>query len=102
MISLLEQKQKEMVVLCRTFRVLRLDVFGSVTNQRLDPTHSDIDFVVEFLSCDPKTHYECYFGLLEGLEQLFGRQVDLVEYPSLRNPYFIQALEASRESVYAA
>ncbi len=102
MIALLEEKQKEIVDLCNTFRVLRLDVFGSVTNHTFDPTHSDIDFVVAFLPCDTKMHYECYFGLLEGLEQVFERQVDLVEYSSLRNPYFIQSLEASRENVYAA
>jgi len=100
--ALLKEKQQEIYDLCRTFLVRRLDVFGSVTSQTFDPSRSDIDFVVEFLPCDSKTHYECYFGLLEGLEQLFTRKVDLVEYPSLRNPYFVQALEASREGIYAA
>lgn len=100
--SLVHDKQQEIQELCRAFGVRRLDVFGSVTNHSFDPARSDIDFVVEFLPCDPKTHYEYYFGLLEALELLFNRHIDLVEYPSLRNPYFIEMLEASRETVYAA
>lgn len=68
----------------------------------LRPDRSDLDFLVEFQAMPPTEHARCYFGLLEDLEALFQRPVDLVEVPSLRNPYFLEAIEPTRELLYAA
>lgn len=38
--------------------------------------------------------------MAEALEALFGRRVDLVTERSIRNPYFRQTVEASRQRVY--
>ena len=43
-----------------------------------------------------------YFGLLEALEALFGRPVDLVMTAAIKNPYFLQGIEPSRTLLYAA
>jgi len=43
-----------------------------------------------------------YFGLLEALERLFGRRVDLLTRRSLRNPYFVHSVEKTRQVLYAA
>ena len=43
-----------------------------------------------------------YFGLLEALEQLFQRPVDLVVRSAIKNPYFLQAVEDTRAAVYEA
>lgn len=43
-----------------------------------------------------------YFGLLEGLEQLFGRPVDLVVASAIRNPYFRESVERTKALLYAA
>jgi predicted nucleotidyltransferase len=40
--------------------------------------------------------------LLESLEQLFGRPVDLVVESAIKNPYFRQAIEPTRVLLYAA
>ena len=102
MLALIEEKKDSINGLCRRFDVLKLDIFGSATVDTFDDSRSDLDFAVLFAACSPQEHYENYFGLLEGLEQLLQRPVDLVEYQALRNPYFIRSLEASRKAVYAA
>lgn len=40
--------------------------------------------------------------MLEALEQMFSRPVDLVTAASLRNPFFKQRLEQTRSLLYAA
>ena len=42
------------------------------------------------------------FGLLESLEALFGRHVDLVVASAITNPYFQETVEKSRTLLYAA
>ena len=99
--ELIEAKRAELSRLCAEYRVRRLEVFGSATRHDFDPSSSDLDFLVEFRSLALSEYADCYFGLLESLVALFGRQVDLVEIPALRNPYFIAAIEPTREVVYA-
>ena len=50
----------------------------------------------------PVASADAYFGLLEDLEVLFARRIDLVMSDAVANPYFRERLDASRESVYAA
>ena len=80
----------------------RLEVFGSAADGTFDPDRSDLDFLVEYLSLAHGMHYEAYFGLLESLETLFDRRVDLVDVSCLRNPYFIDAVNESRRVIYEA
>ena len=69
---------------------------------KVEPAHSDIDFLVEFRQDDPGSLFHRYFGLQEALEQLFGRKIDLVSAGALSNPYFIAAVNQSRQPVYAS
>lgn len=102
MIAFLETKRSEVAALCKRYRVRRLEVFGSATGKHFDPDRSDLDFLVEFKPLPRGQRAEAYFGLLEGLQQLFQRHVDLVMTRAITNPYFHQAIENSREVVYAA
>ena len=87
--------------LCRRFRVSRLELFGSAANGQYRPAESDLDFVVDFQVEAPAEGYaDAYFGLLEALEQLFGRLVDMVVRSAIRNPYFLQSVEETRTSIY--
>jgi predicted nucleotidyltransferase len=88
--------------LCRRFHVRRLDVFGSVATGDDRPGESDIDFLVEFERLEPGTLADTYFGLLEALQDLFGRPVDLVDSTAIRNPYFRESVDESKRLVYAA
>ena len=99
---ILKAKQKELEALCAQFGVRSLEVFGSVMTDRFDPESSDLDFLVD-MEIDPRaTLAHRYFGLLEDLETLFGRHVDLVMTGAIRNPYFLEAIERSRTLLYAA
>ena len=59
-----------------------------------------MDFFVALDESSPAEYTENYFGLAHELERLFGRRVDLVTERSVRNPYFRQVLEATRQLVY--
>lgn len=91
----------EIAALCRRFCVRRLDVFGSAATGAFDPATSDVDLLVSF---DPAaTDYAgCFFGLLEGLEALFGRPVDLVTEQSIANPYLRRQIMAVRRTLFRA
>ena len=102
MTALVESKLAEIAELCREHRVRRLDVFGSAAGEHFDPQTSDLDFLVEFLPLERGTQADTYFGLLEGLQALFGRPVDLVMARAIRNRYFLEAVEAGRKMLYAA
>ncbi len=47
-------------------------------------------------------YFGAYFTLKEGLEEIFGRQGDVVSVTSIRNPYFRDEVMRTRELVYAA
>ena len=102
MIALIEKSRPEVAVLCSRFGVQSLEVFGSAADGKFDPSHSDIDFLVEFSQDDAGSLFHRYFGLLEALEQLFHRKVDLVSASALSNPYFIATVNQSRQTVYAS
>jgi len=98
-----QAKQAELAELCTRYRVRRLELFGSATREAgFDDATSDLDFLVEFEPLERGEHADAYFGLLEGLQELFGRPVDLVMTGAITNPYFLEAIAAQREVLYAA
>ena len=99
---LIEMKCPELARLCAQYHVHRLELFGSATGTGFHADTSDLDFLVEFHDLSPREHAAAFFGLLEGLQNLFGRPVDLVELRAIRNPYFLQAVEQTRTLLYAA
>ena len=86
--------------LCRRYRVRRLDLFGSAATGQVFSEPSDLDFVVEFEPLPAGVYANTYFGLLEALQQLFDMPVDLVVESAIRNPYFLEAVEATRTPLY--
>jgi uncharacterized protein len=100
--ELIESRMSGLRALCERRRVERLALFGSALRDDFDEDHSDLDFCVVFRSMPPDEHAESYFGLLEDLEALFARRVDLVEIGAVRNPYLRREIEAGQETLYAA
>jgi predicted nucleotidyltransferase len=93
----------EVRALCEKYRVKRLAIFGSAVKGTFDPEKSDLDFVVEFFDIrHPETGEDTYFGLKFALEDLFQRNIDLVEWEAKLKPYFRQALEQTQRDLYAA
>jgi predicted nucleotidyltransferase len=102
MIDLIERRRPELIDLCRQYHVKTLELFGSAADGTFDAARSDLDFLVEFLPEAANSFFHGYFDLKEGLEQLFGRAVDLVMPRAIHNPYFLQAVNQQRRMLYAA
>ncbi len=102
MTNMIEARKTDLEDLCRRHGVARLALFGSALRDDFDPDKSDLDFAVEFSHMSPSEHAGAYFGLLEDLESLFARRVDLVEISAVRNPYLRREIEAGQETLYAA
>ncbi|MFC1634669.1 nucleotidyltransferase family protein [Planctomycetota bacterium] len=103
MIRLIEDNREAIDHLCTRYRVRRLEVFGSsLTDKNFHSEQSDLDFLVEFLPLKQGEYADAYFGLLEALEELFGRHVDLVMPGAIKNPYFLESVNRNRMVLYAA
>ena len=85
--------------LCRTSGVRALEVFGSAATGEFDPQTSDIDLIADFSDVSPGFARR-YLALAEELEALLGRSVDLIEDRPFKNPYFRDAVNKSRVTIY--
>ena len=97
----LEAKRSAISLLCETYGVASLDLFGSGTTDNWRPAESDLDFVVAFRPDATRGIADRYLGFAEDLEALFGRPVDLITLASIRNPYFRERVDATRSRIYA-
>ena len=95
-------KQTDLIRLCKKYRVRNLAIFGSALNDSFDPRRSDFDFLVDFEEMLPSAYADAYFGLLEELQVLFDRPIDLVTDSSLRNPWLRREIEQNHSLLYAA
>lgn len=100
--TVLANQHEAVKQLCRQHRVARLEIFGSAANGRFSAANSDLDFLVSFQQLSPIERADAYFGLLAALQDLFEREVDLVEAEAVTNPYFLTSVDASRMVLYAA
>ncbi len=99
--SLIEKNRAELNRLCIFHHVKTLELFGSAAVDDMNE-ESDFDFLVEFQPLVSPGLADSYFGLLEDLEKLLGRPVDLVELAAIENPYFMKSISRSRVLLYAA
>ena len=95
----IERQRTAIEALCRRYHVRRLDVFGSAARDDGEPR--DIDLLVEFSPSPGMGPADQYFGLLEALERLFDRPVQLLIRSSLRNPHLIRSIEKTRKTLHA-
>ena len=98
--DIVESRLPALAELCRRYGVRRLDLFGSAVTGRFDPERSDLDFLVEFGETRPGSYAQACFGLHQGLERLFGRPVDLLTEPGLKNPYLRRQIESEKRTLY--
>ena len=102
MISIVELNLDKVKEMCIKHAVTELYLFGSAVSGSFN-SDSDLDFAVVFnKALKPIEHGDAYFGLKDDLEELFQRPIDLVSYRALKNPIFIEELDNSKVSLYAA
>ena len=100
--KIITHNQDALRQLCRQYHIKKLEVFGSVTRDDFDAEKSDIDFLVEFNPMDSASYADNYFNLHSALQQLFETSVELVVASTIKNPYFLESIEADRSFLYAA
>ena len=101
-LALAQPQLEAITAACRKHLVARFHAFGSVLRPDYRPGESDIDLLVEFLPLDASNLYRAYFALLNDLRQGLAARVDLVMADAVRNPIFMQAIDASKQQIYAA
>jgi hypothetical protein len=97
--GLTEKHSNKLKELCSLYRVDKMYLFGSALNKDFNKD-SDLDFLVKFKSMELAGYFANYMGFKENLENLFGRQIDLVEEQTLKNPILINSIEKTKELVY--
>ena len=98
----IDQYKHDISIICKRYRVSKLDVFGSAArNHDFNPTDSDADFLIEFAP-EVQVGLGEFIGIKTELEKLLGRHVDLLEPEEIVNPYVLASINRNRESVYAA
>jgi len=78
--ELLREKREEILRIAAEHGAYNIRIFGSAARGEAGP-ESDIDFVVEF---EPGRSLLDHAGLLVDLQQLLGREVDIVTERGLR------------------
>ena len=98
--KLIELNLEKIYELCRKYKVKTLSVFGSILTDRFND-ESDVDFSATFYpEEEPLVRGENFLNLYMDLGDLMGRRIDLVDESNLRNPYFIEELEETKQLIY--
>lgn len=95
----LEKDIENIKALCDRYNVAQLFVFGSILTDSFNES-SDIDFLVGFRGIDLVDYADNYFNLKDSLESLLNRQVDLLEDSAIKNPFFRQSIDSSKQLIY--
>ena len=85
--------------LCNTYNVRRLFAFGSVLTDKFNE-QSDVDLIVDFDKNAVNDHFIHYFDFKYALENVLGRQVDLLEEQPIRNSYLRKSIENTKTLIY--
>lgn len=90
---------EELNSLCTLYNVDKMYLFGSAVNANFNDK-SDVDLLVKFKPIELAGYFDNYLNFKENLEKLFGREVDLLEEQTLKNPILIQSINKSKELIY--
>ncbi|MBR1992291.1 MAG: nucleotidyltransferase domain-containing protein [Bacteroidales bacterium] len=97
--SIIELNKQNIIDICQKHKVKTLAVFGSVLTDRFCDD-SDIDFVVDFTDVDESDYADNYLEMQEALQNLLGREIDLLENKAIRNSILLQTINDSKQVIY--
>jgi predicted nucleotidyltransferase len=99
---LIQNKLNEIVDICKQHHVGALSLFGSAAKDTMRDD-SDIDLLVEFSNdIDVLEYADNYFSLLEQLQTILNRKVDLLSSKSIKNTVLKEAIDRSKINLYGA
>ena len=85
--------------LCKKHKVEKLYAFGSVVTSEFSDA-SDIDLLVKFQPTELLHYPDNYFDLKFSLEEIFKRDVDLLEEQAIKNPYLLKSINSGKQLIY--
>ena len=97
--SIIERNIDAIKKLCAVYAVAQMSVFGSVLTDRFNDD-SDIDILVTFDALPVENYADNYLQLQESLQNLLGREIDLVEDKAIRNPVFRNQVDRTKVQIY--
>lgn len=97
--KLIENHIEALKKLCEIHHVDKMYLFGSALRSSFS-SQSDIDFLVKFKNIDLAEYFDNYINFRENLKKLLGREIDLVEEQTLKNPILKKSIDKNKELVY--
>lgn len=97
--KLIELNLQNIFALCKSHRVDKLFVFGSILTPRFN-NNSDVDLVVDFKDVPLEEYADNYFSLKDALSRLFNREVDLLEDKGIRNKMLRANIDRTKQLIY--
>ena len=97
--KLIENNIQKIIALCKKHKVGKLFVFGSILTNRLNE-QSYMGMVVDFDKVNLEDYADNYFDFKYALENLFDREVGLLEDKAIRNPILRRNIDNSKLLVY--
>ena len=85
---------------CRRWKIKEMAIFGSALRDDFGP-ESDIDLLVTF-SEEARWSLFDWLEMIEELKKITGRDIDLVDRESIRNPFRRRSILARMEAIYGA
>lgn len=102
MSELIQNKLDEIIAACKEHHVETISLFGSAAKNAMHEG-SDIDLLVEFSDdIDVLEYADNYFSLLDQLQDILNKKVDLISTKSLKNPVLKNEIYRSKVDLYAA
>lgn len=102
MVELIQNRLHEIIATCKEHHVEAIALFGSAARNTMHKD-SDIDLLVEFSNgIDVLEYADNYFSLLDKLQKILNKKVDLVSSRSLKNPVLKEEIFQSKIDLYAA
>jgi uncharacterized protein len=92
--------QAQIEAFCRKWKIREFALFGSVLREDFRP-ESDIDVLVAFEDDAGHSLFDLHDMRVE-LEEMLGREVDLVEKAAVDNPFIRHHIRHNHRTVYAA
>lgn len=90
----------QVIELFKKYKIKNAYIFGSALTDKFDDK-SDVDFLVNLQEgLDPVDAGGYLWDLEYELKDLLHREIDLLTERSLRNPYFITEINATKQPIY--
>lgn len=107
MVALIKDNMGPIRDACRKYHVKSLYVFGSALNEKDFGKQSDVDLLYDIDTDNFKNWATGEYDYIDNLNDLeadlsalLSRKIDLIPYRNIRNNYFKEVVDKSRQLIY--